>query len=67
MPSQLSLPNRRAFLQSAALASVLIATGARGQGAWPDHLVKIVVPYPAGGSTDVLARILAEHLKEMFG
>jgi tripartite-type tricarboxylate transporter receptor subunit TctC len=67
MPSQLCLPNRRAFLQSAALASVLIATGARGQGAWPDHPVKIVVPYPAGGSTDVLARILAEHLKEMFG
>jgi tripartite-type tricarboxylate transporter receptor subunit TctC len=59
--------SRRVFLQTAAAASAFIATGARGQTTWPDHTVKIVVPYPAGGSTDVLARILAEHLKEMFG
>ena len=37
------------------------------QTAWPDHTVKIIIPYPAGGSTDVLSRILAEHLKEIFG
>jgi len=61
------LPSRRAFLQSAAAASVFVASGARGQGAWPDHTVKIIIPYPAGGSTDVLSRILAEHLKEIFG
>jgi tripartite-type tricarboxylate transporter receptor subunit TctC len=60
-------PNRRAFLQSAAATSLLIATGARGQGAWPDHPVKIIIPYPAGGSTDVLSRILAEYLKEALG
>jgi hypothetical protein len=29
--------------------------------------VRIIVPYPAGGSTDVLSRILAERMKEMFG
>ncbi len=60
-------PNRRTFLTSAAAAGFFIATGARGQTAWPDHLVRIVVPYPAGGSTDVLARILAERFSEMFG
>lgn len=65
MPSQ--HPNRRAFLRSAAAASLFIGTGARGQAAWPDHPVKIVIPYPAGGSTDVLSRILGEHLKEIFG
>jgi tripartite-type tricarboxylate transporter receptor subunit TctC len=59
-------PNRRTFLASAA-AGLFIATGARGQTTWPDHLVRIVVPYPAGGSTDVLARILAERLSEMSG
>jgi len=60
-------PNRRAFLQSAAATSVFIATGARGQTTWPDHTVKLIIPYPAGGSTDVLSRILAERLKDIFG
>lgn len=59
--------SRRAFLRSAAAASAFIATVAQAQTTWPDHAVKIIVPYPAGGSTDVLARILAERLKEMFG
>ena len=67
MSSQRTSPNRRAFLQSAAAASAFIATGARAQTTWPDHTVKIIIPYPAGGSTDVLSRILAERLKEMFG
>ena len=59
--------NRRTFLQSSAAAGVFVASGAQAQSAWPDRPVKIVVPYPAGGSTDVLARFLAESLKEMFG
>ena len=60
-------PDRRAFLQSAAAAGVFIATGAYGQTGWPDHPVRIIIPYPAGGSTDVLSRFLGERLKEMFG
>src|SRR5674476_676076 len=67
MSSQHLTPSRRAFLRSAAAAGVFIGTAARGQGVWPDHPVKIIIPYPAGGSTDVLSRILAEHLKEIFG
>lgn len=61
---------RRGLLTSAAGAGALLATGARAQDAaanWPDHNIRIVVPYPAGGSTDVLARILAEELKKIFG
>lgn len=58
---------RRTFLASAAAAGAFIATGARAQANWPDRPVKIIIPYPAGGSTDVLSRILAERLKEMFG
>ena len=67
MSSQGRAPNRRAFLQSAAAASLLIASGARAQTTWPDRMVRIVVPYPPGGSTDVLARILAERLNQMYG
>ena len=63
--------NRRAFLQTtaaaAAAAGVFVAAGARAQTTWPEHNVRIIVPYPAGGSTDVLARFLADKLKDMFG
>ncbi len=66
MPTRHASPNRRTFLRSAAAAGLLIASGARGQTTWPDRAVKIIVPYPPGGSTDVLARILAERLNQMF-
>jgi tripartite-type tricarboxylate transporter receptor subunit TctC len=59
--------DRRAFMQSAVAAGAFIATAAQGQSIWPDRAVKIVVPYPAGGSTDVLSRILAERLKDILG
>jgi tripartite-type tricarboxylate transporter receptor subunit TctC len=64
-----TLPNRRAFLQTAAAAGAFVASGARADDTanWPDRVVRIIVPYPAGGSTDVLARILGERLKVMFG
>src|SRR5882757_1922455 len=60
---------RRTALRGAAAASVLGATPALAQnaGSWPDHPVRLVVPYPAGGSTDVLFRILAERLKDKLG
>ncbi|HEY1475934.1 MAG TPA: tripartite tricarboxylate transporter substrate binding protein [Pseudolabrys sp.] len=67
MPSQHRSSNRRVFLQTAAAASLLVATAARAQTAWPDRAVKIIVPYPPGGSTDVLVRILGERLNQMFG
>src|SRR5262249_51379532 len=47
-----------------------LALGARrvsAQNNWPDHPVRIVVPYPAGGSTDVLSRLYADSFKERFG
>jgi tripartite-type tricarboxylate transporter receptor subunit TctC len=54
-------------LASIAAVGAIAATGARAQSNWPDHPVRIIVPYPAGGSTDVLSRILAERMKEIFG
>jgi tripartite-type tricarboxylate transporter receptor subunit TctC len=34
---------------------------------WPSKPVRFVVPFPAGGSTDVVGRILAEHLRQGLG
>jgi tripartite-type tricarboxylate transporter receptor subunit TctC len=40
---------------------------AQNAAGWPNHPIRIVVPYPAGGSTDVLFRIIAERLKDKLG
>ena len=61
------MQTRRTLLRSIAAVGAMAATGARADDShWPDHLVRIIVPYPAGGSTDVLTRILAERLKDTF-
>ncbi len=51
-----------------ALTAVVVATApARAQEAYPSRLVRIVVPYPAGGGTDTLARLLADQLGRKWG
>jgi tripartite-type tricarboxylate transporter receptor subunit TctC len=42
------------------------ATGTAGT-AYPTRQVRIIVPYPAGGPTDVLARLVAQHLSDGLG
>jgi len=51
-------------LVSAALAAVLTAGAA--QAAWPERPVQVLVPFAAGGITDVVARIVAERLQTAF-
>jgi tripartite-type tricarboxylate transporter receptor subunit TctC len=51
------------------IAAVLIASHARSNDAaesFPNRSVRIVVPFPAGGTADILPRILAEHLREKW-
>src|SRR5262245_44556997 len=51
----------------AALAVLLPTEKSRAQDAYPTRLVRIIVPYPAGGGTDTLARLLADQLSRKWG
>ena len=43
------------------------ALGARAQGAWPTKPVRVIVGFSAGGTTDVVARLMAKELTEALG
>ena len=58
------MPISRLFLTSLAFA---VAAGIASADVYPSRRVTFIVPYPAGGTADVLMRILAENLKPPLG
>ena len=59
---------RRTLLSAlAAAGATTAAPWAAAQSAWPDQPLRWVVPYPAGGGTDVLARTVAEAMRQTLG
>jgi tripartite-type tricarboxylate transporter receptor subunit TctC len=60
------MPMRKIFLRLALGFVALSAPLATAQ-TYPDHSIKMIVPYPAGGQFDIHARLLAEKLKDLLG
>ncbi len=56
-------PTRRTFTAGLIAAPALV----RAQGRWPSQVVKFVVPFAPGGSTDILARVMAQKLEGVLG
>src|SRR5258708_5758048 len=50
-----------------AFAGLLAQIPARAQDKYPNKPVKILVPYGPGGATDIVARIVGEHLRDVLG
>lgn len=57
----------RTWLGGIALAATLLPIHAPAQSAWPDKPITLVVPYSAGGPTDVVARMLAIPMGRSLG
>src|ERR1700730_2540391 len=61
------ISRRHVLSATLALGIGVFAAGAASAQAYPDKIIKMIVPAPAGGQTDVLARYLAQRLQDALG
>jgi tripartite-type tricarboxylate transporter receptor subunit TctC len=52
---------------AATLALALALPAVAAAQAWPQRSIKMIVPFPAGGGTDFIARVAAKHLSDRLG
>lgn len=54
-------------MASALVLACAVVQGASAQNAWPNRTIRWVLPYPAGGTSDVITRVLALELSTRLG
>ena len=64
---RLSLPARCAASLAACALSMLAALPVSAQTGWPARALRLIVAYPTGGTTDAVARLLAQRMVVMQG
>lgn len=62
-----SMTTRRSFLATSASALALMPGLVRAQGAWPTKPVTVLVPFGAGGTSDLLGRLITPRLAARLG
>ena len=61
-----SMPRFRCLV-SALVCALSLAPAAAQESQFPTRTIRIIVPFPAGGPTDILSRIVAQKMSESFG
>ena len=59
--------NRRHFVAGSAGLAIAGIGSSNAQSAWPTRSIRMVVPYPAGGQTDGIARAFGDYLARQVG
>ena len=69
MSAELRSPRRKTSLLFllAVAGSMLVDAGPISAQNYPAHSVRVIVPYAAGGPTDVIARVVAQKLSQSWG
>lgn len=55
------------FRTALAAVALIVTLPAAAQQGWPDRPIRLVVPFPAGGQLDVVARLFAERISPALG
>ncbi len=67
-PAAPGIPRRGALAAAAAaLGMPALARAQDGGGAFPNRPLRMIVPYPPGGASDVIARLLSPQMAEVLG